>query len=42
LTPTQLQWVYEARKPVKMFGTLQGGMSEDEIREQYRITYGDD
>jgi hypothetical protein len=38
MTPKQLHWVYEARKPQRMFGS----MSEDEIREQYRLTYGDD
>ena len=36
--PIELHWMVEAKKPVKMIGSL----TEDQVRDIYHETYGDD
>lgn len=36
MTPAELWWFLEAKKPPKMYGA----MSEDEVRQIYEETYG--
>jgi hypothetical protein len=36
--PLELHWLINAKKPVRMFGSL----TEDQIRQIYHETYGDD
>jgi hypothetical protein len=36
MTPRELWWLFEAKKPVKMYGK----MTEDEVRQIYEETYG--
>lgn len=37
LTPTELWWFLEAKKPIKMYGS----MTEYEVATIYRETYGE-
>jgi hypothetical protein len=36
MTPRELWWLFEAKKPPTMYGK----MSEDEVRQIYEETYG--
>lgn len=38
LSPIELHWLVEARKPVKMIGS----QTEDQVRELYALAYGED
>lgn len=38
MTPTEYWWLAEANKPKRMYGD----MTEDEVRQIYEETYGDD
>lgn len=37
LTPVELMWLIEAKRPVKMYGKL----TEDEVAELYQYAYGE-
>ena len=37
LHPTEFWWLYDLRKPVKMYGSL----SESDVAELYQHAYGD-
>jgi hypothetical protein len=37
-----LHWLVDARRQVKVIGTGKTAMTEDEVREIYQQTYGED
>lgn len=37
LTPKEFWWLLDSKKPIKMYGK----MTEDEVAQIYRETYGD-